>query len=80
VTIESNGFAPHEGTDFLVRAADGAELVLRLVKGRSLGQPPNAPRTDSFALEFEGPARPALDQGTHRMEHALLGAAGLPRR
>ena len=72
--MEADGFGPHEGTDFLVKAADGTELVLRLVKVRSLGHQPSAPRTDPFALEFEGPARPALDQGTHRMEHALLGS------
>lgn len=72
--MEADGFAAHEGTDFLVKAADGAEVVLRLVKVRSLGHQPNAPRPDPFALEFEGPTRPSLGQGTHRLEHAALGS------
>jgi hypothetical protein len=74
VTTDADGFAAHEGTDFLVKAADGTELVLRLVKVRSLEHQANAPRPNPFALEFEGPARPALDQGIHRLEHAQLGS------
>ena len=72
--MEADGFAPHEGTDFLAKTADGTEVVLRLVKIRSLGHQPNAPRPDPFALEFEGPTRPPLGQGTHRLEHAQLGS------
>ena len=72
--MEADGFAAQQGTDFLAKAGDGTEVVLRLVKVRLLGHQPNAPRPDPFALEFEGPARPALEQGIHRLEHAQLGS------
>jgi hypothetical protein len=72
VTAET--FLPHRGSDFEARDSAGRTVVLRLVDVRSLGPQPGAPRVDPFALEFSGPAQPALEQAIHRLEHPELGA------
>jgi hypothetical protein len=75
VTAET--FAPHRGSEFQVLglpdADAGGSPILRLREVRVLGHQPHAPRTDPFALEFGGPAMPALTQGTYRLGHPELG-------
>ena|SRR6266581_3062001 len=71
-TIET--FAPLLETTFRVRNGPGnVQTDLRLVELRPLGRQPHAPRVEPFALEFAGPAEPALEQRIHRLEHETLG-------
>jgi Domain of unknown function (DUF6916) len=70
VTVET--FLPHEGSDFEVRDS-GEPIVLRLTEVRSLGHQPHAPRVDPFALGFNGPSQPILEQRIYRLTHPVLG-------
>jgi hypothetical protein len=72
--LTAETFRPHRDSEFEVRDAEGGTVVLRLADVRSLGHQPGAPRVDPFALEFNGPAQPALEQAIHRLEHRELGA------
>ena len=72
-TIET--FAPLLETTFRVRNGPGNDQIdLRLVELRPLGRQPHAPRVEPFALEFAGPADPALEQRIYALEHGTLGA------
>jgi hypothetical protein len=65
-------FTPLVDSDFRTTAPDGTGVVLRLVEVRSLGSQPHAPRVESFALEFVGPAEPRLEQRIYRLEQEAL--------
>ena len=71
-SVTAETFLAHRGSAFEARG-DGGTVVLRLADVRSLGHQPRAPRVDPFALEFSGPAQPALEQAIHRLEHPELG-------
>jgi hypothetical protein len=71
-TIET--YAPLLETTFRVRNGPGNDQIeLRLVEVRALGRQPYAPRVEPFALEFAGPAEPALEQRIYSLEHETLG-------
>ena len=58
-------FAPHRGKPAQVQASDGA-IQLTLAEAQEL---PGAIRKGgSFRLEFHGPLRPELRQGTYRFK------------
>jgi hypothetical protein len=77
--MTSETFLPHVGSEFRVdgpaAATDAAALgvSLRLAAVRDLGRHPNAPRSEPFALEFEGPPQPMLEQRIYRLQHDKLG-------
>jgi hypothetical protein len=77
--MTSETFLPHVGSEFRVDGpaagveAVGDGVILRLAAVRDLGRQPNAPRTEPFALEFEGPPQPMLEQRIYRLQHDELG-------
>ena len=63
-------FAPHVGDPFVLALPDGASVELRLVEADLKA---DTDEQHSFALEFNGPLDPTLNQGVFPLEHAELG-------
>jgi hypothetical protein len=66
-------FETIKGTTFQLALDDGGTIALELFAVRSNGLQGLASR-EQFALDFLGPADPALPQRTYRLDHQQLGA------
>jgi hypothetical protein len=70
--VDAAFFQPHVGTRFAV--AGGTLLLVDV----SLGSVRDgAPRAEPFTLTFTGSPEQALPQGTHELEHVMLGSLAL---
>lgn len=74
--LSIGSFQPHVGTRFRLRASAGepAEIDLELEDVLATGARTLGRREQPFALIFRGPAAVPLPQGTHHLEHDVLGA------
>lgn len=68
MTLTLARFAALVGQDFVVREASGSAHAASLAEAKALGGPFSGER-QPFALLFQGPPQPPLQQGTYRVEH-----------
>jgi hypothetical protein len=74
-SLRATDFLALVGTAFVVVDGDEAAIDLRLTEVVIPGERPG--HRQPFSLRFLGPCAPLLEQATHRLVHAELGALEL---
>jgi len=75
--LTKDSFAPYLGQTFRVQLDPDNVVELELTEVTEFDSRPEQPvsgvRRDPFSIVFRGPVETPLDQGTHHIEHDVIG-------
>ncbi|WP_019962357.1 DUF6916 family protein [Woodsholea maritima] len=75
-TLTIKTFEALGDNNFILRAQNGEDtLTLELIEVKAMGQAER--EGGAFAILFQGPPQPKLDQATYGLEHSELGTVAL---